>query len=705
MSRLSVAFSVFVVVSLLACYAARATNVEVDVTVTSVDAKARRITVAYEVKGEQRTINLDVSRGVEVTVNGQSGTLDSVKPGQKAKVLFEKELQVVTKINAGKSGKQWPDGQLRGINVDWLDIATPAGFLDESYFMKMKEWNVNVLRVMIGVDRNSPWAVAPGKQPPVPEEDPLKPYEKNIQGFEKVLTLAEKYHVYIIPVMGGTVGRGNDVMLKNTNKMPYEQDLVKVWPLIAKKFGKNPWLLGYDLMNEPNSKSEVGSWNACAQRVADKIREVDNDTYVIVEPAPWALANQAFTTQLVPIKDPKLVYSFHFYLPMTYTHQGVGSFRAEHPEFEGKSYPGVLKEYPTSQEIYWDKAELEKVMDNVAFFQKRYGVRIFVGEFGVVRWAPHGDKWLEDVTAIFEEHGWAWTFHCYSGWNGWNPTFDPKDAENGPVDGGKVTPRLQVLLKNWQKNKAPAQVKPAIGKPVAAVGPKEVFFNATFKKGDSGFNHDCKIVSGSRGKCLLVQCQDKNKPVYIHVSLPAEKLAGRAVELSAFVKGKGISPKPQFFNGIKLGFYIESKNGEKAYPQADIPVGTFDWQKFSTVVLIPRDCKVVNILVGIEAVSGKAWYSNIKVEEVIGNLISDRPESNRGRLDSQGGSGGGRRPRPPSPLLNPRWLCGFRGSLFGCLPVEWRQIRGRIPPYAHTVPAPDAWVDFQKVASNVSMST
>jgi hypothetical protein len=106
MLKRTVALSVFGLVLLLVCQSAKAAVVEVDVTVKSVDAKARGITVTYETKLGQKSIDLDVSRKAEITVNGKPGKLDAVKPGQKAKVAFEKELQVVTKIDATGKGTE-----------------------------------------------------------------------------------------------------------------------------------------------------------------------------------------------------------------------------------------------------------------------------------------------------------------------------------------------------------------------------------------------------------------------------------------------------------------------------------------------------------------------------------------------------------------------------------------------------------------------
>ena len=100
MKQLTIILSVFVTVLLFSCQIAKAKIVEVDVTIKSVDVKARGITVVYEAKVGQKTIDLDVSRKAEITINGTSCNLASLRPGQKAKVTFEKELQIVTTINA-----------------------------------------------------------------------------------------------------------------------------------------------------------------------------------------------------------------------------------------------------------------------------------------------------------------------------------------------------------------------------------------------------------------------------------------------------------------------------------------------------------------------------------------------------------------------------------------------------------------------------
>jgi hypothetical protein len=87
----------------------QAAVVTVDVTIKTVNPQSRGITVVYKTELGEKTIELDVSRKAEVTVNGKEGALDSLGQGLQAKVTFDKDLAVVTRIEAtGVVVKQKP---------------------------------------------------------------------------------------------------------------------------------------------------------------------------------------------------------------------------------------------------------------------------------------------------------------------------------------------------------------------------------------------------------------------------------------------------------------------------------------------------------------------------------------------------------------------------------------------------------------------
>lgn len=85
---------------LLTVQCAVAAVVEVDVTIKSVDAKGRSIAVVYKTELGNKTIDLDVSRKAGISLNDKPDTLESLGGGLKAKVSYDKELLVVTRIVA-----------------------------------------------------------------------------------------------------------------------------------------------------------------------------------------------------------------------------------------------------------------------------------------------------------------------------------------------------------------------------------------------------------------------------------------------------------------------------------------------------------------------------------------------------------------------------------------------------------------------------
>ena len=80
---------------------AQAEVVTVEGTIKAVDAKKRTITV--EADGEEQI--LDVSRKAKVNVKGTTAKLDSLKPGQKVKLSYHDDLEIVLKIEVMETGR------------------------------------------------------------------------------------------------------------------------------------------------------------------------------------------------------------------------------------------------------------------------------------------------------------------------------------------------------------------------------------------------------------------------------------------------------------------------------------------------------------------------------------------------------------------------------------------------------------------------
>ena len=228
-----------------------------------------------------------------------------------------------------------------------------------------------------------------------------------------------------------------------------QEQFVRLWRAIATRFKSAPAIWGYDLANEPvedDLAEDCEDWQGLAERAARAIREVDPERAIIMEPATWG--SPTGFHDLVPLSVSNVVYSVHMYEPHAFTHQGV--FRPSPPV----SYPGEI------QGVRWDKARLERVLQPVIDFQKRYHVHIYAGEFSAIRWAP-GDsarRYLSDVIDIFEANGWDWTYHAFREWNGWSVEHGPDRDEARPA--ATPTDRQQLLTGWFARNHKPAEAAP-----------------------------------------------------------------------------------------------------------------------------------------------------------------------------------------------------------------------------------------------------
>ena len=194
---------------------------------------------------------------------------------------------------------------------------------------------------------------------------------------------------------------------------------IQVWERMTSRYRGRQTIWGFDLVNEPDDSTLAENcldWNSLADKTARAIRAIDPDRTLIIEPNQWGGA-QGFAS-FEPLDLPRIVYSFHFYQPMQFTHQGI------HQNPAGVTYPGLIGNE------HWEKDALERAMCPALDFARKYRVHLYVGEFSAIRTAP-GDsvaQYLADVIEILEKHGFDWSYHAYREWQGWSLEHE------GPLD-------------------------------------------------------------------------------------------------------------------------------------------------------------------------------------------------------------------------------------------------------------------------------
>lgn len=296
-------------------------------------------------------------------------------------------------------------------------------------------WNVNIIRWQLR------WKSATDIRTATPEQYHAW-LESSLQKLDNLLPVCDKYGIRVLIDLHSTPGGFNSsddmLILKDTK---YQTQFLNTWTNIASRYANNKVVWGYDLANEPNGynlPAGVMSWSQLATAAAQNIRKVDTVHTIVVEPRGYGAPAGFKFKDFVPLPSSisNVVYSVHMYLPWNFASQGVGGNK------NILKYPGII------DKVMFDKEQLRRELQPVVDFQSKYGVRIFVGEFSAVRWAPEGSayNYLKDVIDIFESNGWDWTYHAFREWQGWSVEHSEDKNEVNPTT--KQTNR-EKLLRSW----------------------------------------------------------------------------------------------------------------------------------------------------------------------------------------------------------------------------------------------------------------
>jgi endoglucanase len=215
----------------------------------------------------------------------------------------------------------------------------------------------------------------------------------------------------------------------NTNPN-IEPVLIKVWTQMAEHYKERSDYIYYEVLNEPHGISDQ-IWNTIQQNVIDAIRDVDATHTIIIGPAGWNSYNNL--DDMPDYTDDKLIYTFHFYDPFLFTHQGASWTDPSMESLAGVPFPydaGSMPECPEDLIGTWIQSNLNNyssdgtvehvkdLIDIAVDFKNSRNVPIFCGEFGVyIPNSPHTDRvnWYDTVRTYLEDNDIAWTIWDYTG--------------------------------------------------------------------------------------------------------------------------------------------------------------------------------------------------------------------------------------------------------------------------------------------------
>ncbi len=218
-----------------------------------------------------------------------------------------------------------------------------------------------------------------------------------------------------------------------------------LWRRLAAHYsGRDPERVFFEIMNEPEV-SDPHRWAGIQAQLAAAIRASAPRQTIIATGPNYSDIADLLTQQ--PLPDGNVVYTFHFYEPHTFTHQGatwgVSWWVYEH----GIPYPAadssmqeLLAQVPNPADRYqfeqywldhWDAHRIRLEIDAAAAWGRANGVPLICNEFGVYRAVTPPDsrlRWLSDVRTALEANGIGWAMWDYH--NGFGVAVKDKDGKS-----------------------------------------------------------------------------------------------------------------------------------------------------------------------------------------------------------------------------------------------------------------------------------
>jgi endoglucanase len=238
--------------------------------------------------------------------------------------------------------------------------------------------------------------------------------------------------------------------VKNGNESV--ERFVMLWRRLAAHYAnRDPEIVFFEIMNEPEVNDPY-RWAGIQAAAAQAIREAAPKHTIIATGPNWSDIIDLLTQH--PLPDGNMIYTFHFYEPNQFTHQGANWSDPYLIYTHGIPYPATetsldkLQQVPDladrfAQEHYWldhwDAHRIRFEIDAAANWGKTYNVPMLCNEFGAYRRVTDPASrmnWLRDVRTALEADGIGWTMWDYRGGFGavWKEDGKPAKVDDKVVE-------------------------------------------------------------------------------------------------------------------------------------------------------------------------------------------------------------------------------------------------------------------------------
>ncbi len=191
---------------------------------------------------------------------------------------------------------------------------------------------------------------------------------------EGAIAWAKKNGLHVILDLHKTMGYSFDEGPDKNNFFSDEKlhvHFYALWEEFSRRFAKHEEMLAFELLNEVTSPSYSEAWNKISAKAVQIIRSYSSTIRILIG-GYWNNSIDALK-DLNPPADQYIVYNFHCYDPLLFTHQGAPWVAGMPTDFR--------LDYPCSFKAHNDAARklgLTDYITPVADESKQYGKDFFI---------------------------------------------------------------------------------------------------------------------------------------------------------------------------------------------------------------------------------------------------------------------------------------------------------------------------------------
>lgn len=286
-------------------------------------------------------------------------------------------------------------GIVRGVNLGgWLSQCDYSDkrlneFIQEEDFARIASWGLDHVR--IPVDYNV--------------LDDGRGYAK----LDWAIEMCRKYGLKMVLDLHKTAGFSFDkgeAEVGFFDSESYQERFYALWEELARRYGSMTELLVFELLNEVTEPRFIDAWNRISGETIRRIRTIAPDVVILVG-SYWNNSASSVKDLAAPADD-KVIYNFHCYEPLAFTHQGAPW--VENMDINARvafDQCGATEEY------------FEGLFASAIEAAEKNHTTLYCGEYGVIDVASPEDtlKWLKVIHTVLDKHGISRALWSYKGMN------------------------------------------------------------------------------------------------------------------------------------------------------------------------------------------------------------------------------------------------------------------------------------------------